>query len=653
MEKLKKKRTACRGWVTRTSQALSEVLAQPTPTLSEMEYAIQEFDKRLAKLDEVQEELEGEVEVEELDQELDEAHAFRQESMKPRLLAEDKIRKLAAAAPGGSPVPSSVSGSQDSEAVNVKLPKLELPKFSGEITQWQSFWDQFNSHINATNLPVISKFTYLLSLLEGDAKSVVKGLAHTSENYQVACDLLKDRYGKPERIIFAHVQALLCGHVNLNQNGTKSVAQLWKLRDEILTHIRSLEALGVSGKQWEVFLTPIIPSRLPNELRLEWARDGDGHESDLEWLLQFLHKEISRLERSEAFKGKKSISDERKESKGSKEKVYSAAALHASSKQESSLCSFCSKRHKSENCFAVLKLDGKERGEKIKGLSLCFKCLNSGHMSRECKSHIKCTKCNGAHNVLMCGVKLEPSLKKEEYKESKSSDTSAKPENVVLLSGQGSNCTILQTAKVQVSTGDGNVVVAKVMFDNGADRTYVSSSFVKKCKPQWVTSTPILYSSFGGHSAGKNEHRNVYSLKLWNSERKVVPIIAAEIPKICQPLVRPVVPDAVLNSFSNVALAGDYQQDSPLEVDILIGLDFYWTLISPPDAIQLNSVVAMKSVFGYVLSGKISECAPTPSRYSAPQLLCISSVSDADLRRFWDLETVGIKPKEVVRRKLQ
>ncbi|KAK8375176.1 hypothetical protein O3P69_019931 [Scylla paramamosain] len=126
------------GWVTRTSQALSEVLAQPTPTLSEMEYAIQEFDKRLAKLDEVQEELEGEVEAEELDQELDEAHAFRQESMKPRLLAEDKIRKLAAAAPGGSPVPSSVSGSQDSEAVNVKLPKLELPKFSGEITQWQS-----------------------------------------------------------------------------------------------------------------------------------------------------------------------------------------------------------------------------------------------------------------------------------------------------------------------------------------------------------------------------------------------------------------------------------------------------------------------------------------------------------------------------------
>lgn len=650
MEKLKKKRAARRGWVTRTAQELSAMLTQPSPSISELEAVIQEFNKRLAKLDEVQEELEEEVEVEELDQELDEAYAFKQEGMKARVQAEDKIRELAvAAAPAGFPAPSIVSGSQNSEAVNVKLPKLELPKFSGEVTQWQSFWDQFNSHIDATNLPVISKFTYLLSLLEGDAKSVVKGLAHTSDNYQVARDLLKDRYGKPERIIFAHVQALLCGHVNLTQSGTKSVAQLWKLRDEILTHIRSLEALGVSGKQCEVFLTPIILSRLPNELRLEWARDGDGHESDLEWLLQFLHKEISRLERSEAFKGKKATSEEKKfESKGSKEKVYSAAALHASSKQDGVLCSFCGKKHKSENCYAVLNLDGKERGEKIKGLGLCFKCLKGGHMSRECKAHIKCTRCNGMHNVLMCGVKLDLSLKKEEDKESKSGDTSAKPENVVLLSGQGSNCTILQTAKVQVSTGDGDIVVAKVMFDNGADRTYVSSNFVKRCKPKWITSTPILYSSFGGHSVGKNEQRNVYRLQLWDSERKSVPIIAAEIPKICQPLVRPVVPSAVLNSFSHVALADGYQQDSPLEIDILIGLDFYWTMISPAEAVQMSSVVAMKSVFGYVLSGKISECIPTSSEYSTPQMLCISSVSDADLRRFWDLETVGVKPKEVV-----
>ena len=168
---------------------------------------------------------------------------------------------------------------------------------------------------------MISKFTYLITLLEGDVKNVVKELAHTSANYPVACDLLKERYDKPERIIFAHVQALLKCHLNINVTEPTGVAHLWKLREEILIHIRSLEARGVTGKQCEVFLTPIVLSRLPNEMQLEWARDGDGHESDFDWLLKFLDKEISRLERSKAFKGKKSSSEERKrENKGLRKK---------------------------------------------------------------------------------------------------------------------------------------------------------------------------------------------------------------------------------------------------------------------------------------------------------------------------------------------
>ena len=122
-----------------------------------------------------------------------------------------------------------------------------------------------------------------------------------------------------------------------------------------------------------------------------------------------------------------------------------------------------------------------------------------------------------------------------------------------------------------MSSSEGTVVTAQVMFDNGADRSYVSSSFVKRCKPQWITSAPMPYSSCGGHSDGKSEHRYIFKLKLWDSDKKVVPIIAAEIPRICQPLVRPVVPYSVLNSFCYVELADDYHHDSPLEIDILVG----------------------------------------------------------------------------------
>ena len=117
------------------------------PTISQIEFAVQEFAKRLAKLDEVQEALEVEVSEEDLDDFWDEAHAFRQ--------AFELIRELAAAAAARSGVKaeslSGQSSSRDSDVTNVKLPKLELPKFNGEVTQWQS-WDQF-SNLHRLNRP--------------------------------------------------------------------------------------------------------------------------------------------------------------------------------------------------------------------------------------------------------------------------------------------------------------------------------------------------------------------------------------------------------------------------------------------------------------------------------------------------------------------
>ena len=31
---------------------------------------------------------------------------------------------------------------------DVKLPKLPLPKFSGDVLEWQSFWDQFKVNVH-------------------------------------------------------------------------------------------------------------------------------------------------------------------------------------------------------------------------------------------------------------------------------------------------------------------------------------------------------------------------------------------------------------------------------------------------------------------------------------------------------------------------
>ena len=77
---------------------------------------------------------------------------------------------------------------------------------------------------------------------------------------------------------------------------------MWKLNDDLQAQTRSLDALGIDGDKYGVILTPLILSRLPQDIRLEWSREGKGHKSDLTFLLEFLQSEIQRRERSHVFK---------------------------------------------------------------------------------------------------------------------------------------------------------------------------------------------------------------------------------------------------------------------------------------------------------------------------------------------------------------
>ena len=74
-----------------------------------------------------------------------------------------------------------------------------------------------------SDLPTTNKFTYLKSLLTGEAKETIAGMALTTANYNAACELLKDRFGRPDRIIFGHVQGLLAVECPVNH----SVSDLW------------------------------------------------------------------------------------------------------------------------------------------------------------------------------------------------------------------------------------------------------------------------------------------------------------------------------------------------------------------------------------------------------------------------------------------
>ena len=85
--------------------------------------------------------------------------------------------------------------------LNVSLPKLQLLTFAGDIQQWPEFWDSFKSSVHEQNLPKVSKFSYLKGVLKGSAATAISGISVTTENYDLAITLLKEKFGKKEAII--------------------------------------------------------------------------------------------------------------------------------------------------------------------------------------------------------------------------------------------------------------------------------------------------------------------------------------------------------------------------------------------------------------------------------------------------------------------
>ncbi|MEX7539415.1 DUF1759 domain-containing protein, partial [Providencia rettgeri] len=73
----------------------------------------------------------------------------------------------------------------------IKLPKLELKKYGGDLLEFNAFWQTFQNAVHNNNsLTDVEKFCYLKNTLVGDAENCIAGLSVTNENYDIAITLL-------------------------------------------------------------------------------------------------------------------------------------------------------------------------------------------------------------------------------------------------------------------------------------------------------------------------------------------------------------------------------------------------------------------------------------------------------------------------------
>jgi len=148
----------------------------------------------------------------------------------------------------------------------VKLPKLFLKRFNGDLAKWITFWDTYESTVHENpSLTSIDKFNYLSCLLESTAAEAISGLTRSSANYEEAVAILKRRFGNKQLIVNRHMDSLVKLELVSSQHDVKALRRFY---DAVESNVRGLKALGVPRESYGALLSSVVISKLPPEMRL-------------------------------------------------------------------------------------------------------------------------------------------------------------------------------------------------------------------------------------------------------------------------------------------------------------------------------------------------------------------------------------------------
>ena len=406
-----------------------------------------------------------------------------------------------------------------------KLPKLVLPKFRGDVTQWRAFWDSFNSAIHSNSfLTKIDKFNHLNSLLEGQALRAIQGLTLSESNYQAAIDILNQRFGNPQHIISTHMDELL----KIPAYTTDKTSQLRFMYDKISINVRGLEALGVNSSQYGSLLIPVIMSKLPQDVRLQIARNTAQDVWEMSELLSVIRKEVEAREISDGIK----VTPEKTKMAPHKPQTYgSAAALVANGQSPVNKiqCVYCSGNHFSASCTKTSEVQA--RLEILKRDRRCFVCLKKGHRSNQCSNQRGCRRCSGRHHQSICNQlnsKINPDMQESaatrrgiegvdgNQKNQEVHNQSETPNpNTHTVHVQGTTTTtstddkgkvMLQTATAIATNEDGSKSArVKILFDSGSQRSYITNSLKSKLNIKPKKTETLHLNTFGERSYRKQK----------------------------------------------------------------------------------------------------------------------------------------------------
>ena len=270
-------------------------------------------------------------------------------------------------------------------------------------------------------------------------------------------------------------------------------------------------------------------------------------------------------------------------------------------------------------------------------------------MRRNAKIRKRC-HCQERHHQLICSLldQPRPKLRDVPTEETKITTTT--------VGSKAKRTLLLQTARAMaINDVTSETVSVRILLDTGSQQTYITNRLKSKLNLAPVKSETLHFNTFGDERYTKQQC-DVVQLRLQGSQGEIE-ISAICFPTICSAL------SAKVNIDNYEHLQGLELTDTSIvetsqqNIEVIIGSDYYFDVVSGDVIRDSNGPVAMSSLFGWILSGPTSVEESREKFVSKnlilerPKLMTMSpfdihsendELSNA-LQKFWDTESLGVR----------
>jgi len=222
--------------------------------------------------------------------------------------------------------------------------------------------------------------------------------------------------------------------------------------------------------------------------------------TSVETLMAAIGKVVKRKQDIRHYLGGVPTNSAHKKPKGGGNTTPAMSGLNSASNPSSSTsssnvsCTFCTKKHLSQDCRKYGSL--KKRRERLVDLKKCLKCGQREHRAASCpfKACDHCKKEN--HTIVTCVEYIIAAKAKKKENSSSKSSNSFSISQLTNLEG-----TFIETFECTVRDTDGNYVNAKGMLDGGCSTSFITNSLANKLKLKRTKRTLSRLCNFGSSKA--------------------------------------------------------------------------------------------------------------------------------------------------------